>query len=204
MERFQQSIEIGVPAHAVYQRLMQFEDYPRFMNSIDEVRRIDGRHLHWRGRRPDPDMEWDSEIVEQIQDRCIAWHNLDGPPNDGRVDLEPLASDRTHLIMTMECEAREFAAMQESDMHDVLAERIRQDLVRLKTYIEQCEAESRERSDAHQLEQSTQSDYSLSRSPDQEEDDGRFDIAEEVNFDEQSDQARQIGRPPDAFPRANR
>jgi len=196
MESFQHSIEISVPVHVAYEQLIRFEEYPRFMNSIDDVRRVDDTHLHWRGSRPDPGMEWDSEITEQIPDRCIAWHNLSDPPNDGRVDLEPLAPDRTGLTMTMECDPLEFAAMRDGDMHDAVAERIRRDLVRLKDYIEMRAADP-EPSSMRQVEQSTQSDYSLSRSADLEGEDGRFDIAEEINFDEQSDQARHIGRMPD-------
>jgi hypothetical protein len=32
--------------------------------------------------------------------------------------------------------------------------------------------------------------------PEGDEDDGRYDVAEEVNLDEQSDQARGVGKPP--------
>jgi hypothetical protein len=40
----------------------------------------------------------------------------------------------------------------------------------------------------------TQSDVSLSQS---DEDDGRFSVAEEQNFDQQSDQARRVGQMPE-------
>jgi hypothetical protein len=49
--------------------------------------------------------------------------------------------------------------------------------------------------------ETTQSDASLSGSSDNQSDDGRFSIAEEQNFDQQSDQARRVGQMPrDAGP----
>lgn len=42
----------------------------------------------------------------------------------------------------------------------------------------------------------TQSDYSLSQAIDSEGDDGRFSVAEEVNLDEQTNEARRVGLPP--------
>jgi len=45
-----------------------------------------------------------------------------------------------------------------------------------------------------QEDQSMQSSPSLSRSSDEDAEDGRFSVAEEQNFDQQSDQARQVGQ----------
>jgi hypothetical protein len=42
----------------------------------------------------------------------------------------------------------------------------------------------------------TQSEQSLSRSSGEADDDGRFEIAEEVNLDQQGDKARQVGQMP--------
>jgi hypothetical protein len=50
-----------------------------------------------------------------------------------------------------------------------------------------------------QADRTTQSDQSLSRSSDSANDDGQFSVAEEVNLDEQSGKARQVGQiKPDA------
>lgn len=54
-------------------------------------------------------------------------------------------------------------------------------------------------SDGSQANQATQSDYALSKSADDDSaDDGRYSVAEEVNFDQQSDAVRRVGQmPPD-------
>lgn len=52
-------------------------------------------------------------------------------------------------------------------------------------------------SDNPQVNHATQSDYSLSKSSDDDSaDDGRYSVAEEVNFDQQSDAARHVGQMP--------
>jgi len=47
-----------------------------------------------------------------------------------------------------------------------------------------------------QRDDTTQSDYSLSQSSEKQTRDSRYSVAEEQNFDEQSDQARRVGRMP--------
>lgn len=47
-----------------------------------------------------------------------------------------------------------------------------------------------------QLDESTQSEHSLSQSSEDNPQDGRYSVAEEQNFDEQSDEARRVGRMP--------
>lgn len=57
MTKIEQSIEVNVPAHAVYNQLTQFEDYPRFMEDVEEVRQLDDTHLHWHAKMNSHDME---------------------------------------------------------------------------------------------------------------------------------------------------
>lgn len=40
-------IELDVPVHAAYQEWTQFEKFPAFMESVNEVKRLDDTHLHW-------------------------------------------------------------------------------------------------------------------------------------------------------------
>ena len=44
------TIEIEVPVRIAYDQWTQFEDFPRFMEGIEEVRQVDETHLHWRAR----------------------------------------------------------------------------------------------------------------------------------------------------------
>jgi hypothetical protein len=44
----QDSIEVDVPISTAYNQWTQFEEFPRFMKDVEEVRQIDDTHLHWR------------------------------------------------------------------------------------------------------------------------------------------------------------
>jgi uncharacterized membrane protein len=104
MERTEKSIEIGVPVHAAYNQWTQFEDFPRFMDGVKEVRQLDDTHLHWRASVGGKDKEWDAEITEQVPDQVIAWRSTSGAPNGGEVRFEPIGGDRTRLRLALEYE----------------------------------------------------------------------------------------------------
>jgi HSP20 family molecular chaperone IbpA/uncharacterized membrane protein len=145
MAIIEQSIDINVPAHAVYEQLLRFEQYPRFMESVEEVRRLDDRRLRWHTRMGEQDIEWDAEIVEQVPDRSIAWRNVGGPRNHGRVQLQSVGPDRTRITLTLDSEpepgthvpgAVVGAVDSEELKEDALAQRTQQDLARFKKFAE--------------------------------------------------------------------
>ena len=105
MERIEKTFEIDVPVRTVYNQWTQFEDFPRFMDGVKEVRQLDDTHLHWRASFAGKEKEWDAEITEQVPDQRIAWRSTSGDaPNNGTVRFEPLGPDRTRISLTMEYE----------------------------------------------------------------------------------------------------
>ena len=44
------SMEVNAPLRAVYDQWTQFEEFPRFMKSIEEVRQEGDKRLFWRAR----------------------------------------------------------------------------------------------------------------------------------------------------------
>lgn len=142
MARIEQSIEINVPVSTAYRQLTQFEQYPRFMEDVEEVRQVDDTHLHWHTKAGNLDMEWDAEITQQVPDRCIAWRNLNGPRYEGKIELRPTESDRTEVKLTMECDPRQQILVQHGDAQKVIAERTEHDLARFKKFIEKLGKDS--------------------------------------------------------------
>jgi uncharacterized membrane protein len=105
MERIEKSIEVRCPVHAAYNQWTQFEDFPRFMSGVKEVKQLDDTHLHWHAEVWGKDKEWDAEIVEQVPDQRIAWRSTSGDaPNNGEVRFEAIGADRTRVNLTMEYE----------------------------------------------------------------------------------------------------
>lgn len=144
MARIEQSIEINVPVSTAYRQLTQFEQYPRFMEDVEEVRQLDDTHLHWHTKAGNLDMEWDAEITQQVPDRCIAWRNLNGPRYEGRIELRPTEQDKTEVRLTMECDPKQQVLVQHGDAQKAIAERTEHDLARFKKFIEKLGKESRD------------------------------------------------------------
>jgi uncharacterized membrane protein len=95
------SIEVDVPIRTAYDQWTQFEEFPRFMHDVLEVRQLDDTHLHWRARILGKEIEWDSEITTQIPDRRISWRSTSGPPNSGAVAFDRVTDNRTRITLRM-------------------------------------------------------------------------------------------------------
>ncbi|TCS39106.1 putative membrane protein [Paucimonas lemoignei] len=96
-----ESIEVNVPVSTAYNQFTQFEEFPRFMSSVQEIRQLTDTKLHWRATIAGKEKEWDAEITEQIPDQRIAWRSISGVANEGIVTFEPIAEDRTRITMQM-------------------------------------------------------------------------------------------------------
>lgn len=142
MATIQQSIEVRVPVHTAYHQLTRFEDYPRFMQEVDDVRRLDETHLHWISRMADRPVEWDAEITEQEPGRCIAWHNTSGPANAGRIEVEAMGDEASRLTFTLQAEPQQAPGAMAGNHDEDLAQRLKSDLARLKEMIEAGGAQS--------------------------------------------------------------
>jgi len=137
MARIQQTVEVNTPVHVAYNQLTQFAEYPSFMEDVEEVRQIDDTHLHWRARLGGKETEWDSEITEQIPDQVIAWRNISGQKNEGRVVCRPVADNTTHVTLTMDVDLpQQGGAGGKREAEGALTRRTEQDLARFKQFIE--------------------------------------------------------------------
>jgi uncharacterized membrane protein len=142
MQRFEKSVEVKAPVHAVYNQWTQFEEFPRFMAGVKEVRQLDDTHVHWHAEILGKDKEWDAEITEQVPDRKIAWRSISGDaPNAGEVRFEPLGQDRTRVHLAMEYEPQGVVE-NVGDKLGVLSARVQNTVEDFKKYIESRGQES--------------------------------------------------------------
>jgi uncharacterized membrane protein len=100
----EESIEVNVPLSTAYNQWTQFEDFPKFMDSVHEIRQLDDKHLHWRADVAGKEKEWDAEITEQIPDKRIAWRSVSGVPNAGAVTFHKISDSVTRIMLQMEYE----------------------------------------------------------------------------------------------------
>jgi uncharacterized membrane protein len=104
MASITESVEIEAPVTTVYNQWTQFEQFPRFMEGIDEVRQLDDVRLHWKASIAGQQHEWDARITEQHPDERVAWTSEDGKTNAGVVTVHRLDDDRTKVTVQMDWE----------------------------------------------------------------------------------------------------
>jgi len=83
MSSIETSIEVDVPVRTAYNQWTQFEEFPRFMEGVREVKQLDDRHLRWCAEIGGKEKVWEAEISEQIPDDRVAWHSTSGAANAG-------------------------------------------------------------------------------------------------------------------------
>jgi uncharacterized membrane protein len=143
MATVDKSIVVDVPVSAAYNQWTQFEEFPKFMEGVEEVSQQTDSRVHWRTRIAGKEQEWDAEIVQQLPDRRVAWKSIDGTANSGEVVFEPIDSRRTKIVAHMEYEP-EGVAENVGDKLGLVSRRVEADLERFKTYIESLVVETGE------------------------------------------------------------
>src|SRR3954463_11405400 len=104
MTTIDQSIEVDVPVSQAYNQWTQFEEFPRFMEGVEEVRQLDDTHLHWVAEIAGARREWDAEITEQRPDERVAWRSLSGTTNAGVVTFHRLDEGRPKVMLQLDVE----------------------------------------------------------------------------------------------------
>ncbi len=102
MSTIEQSVEVEAPLSAVYNQWTLFEEFPKFMEGVEEIKQQDDTHMHWVAEIGGSRHEWDAEITEQKPDERVAWRNTDGKDNAGVVTFHKLADDKTRVMVQMD------------------------------------------------------------------------------------------------------
>jgi uncharacterized membrane protein len=129
------SIEVNVPVKTAYNQWTQFEEFPKFMEGVEQVKQIDDKRIHWKANIGGKTEEWDAEITEQIPDQRVAWTSKGGAMNAGLVTFSPLADAKSKLTLEMEY-VPNGAVEKTGDALGLITQRIEGDLNRFKDFIE--------------------------------------------------------------------
>lgn len=137
MSTVKEAVDVEVPVHTAYNQWTQFEDFPKFMEGVEEVRQLDERRNHWKTSIGGVRREFDTEIVDQLADDRITWRSVDGETRQrGSVRFERLDDTHTRVELTMDVEPSGVAE-KGADMLGMIDRRVKGDLHRFKEYIEQ-------------------------------------------------------------------
>ncbi len=135
MSTIEQSIEVAVPVRTAYNQWTQFEEFPRFMEGVEEVRQVDDTRLRWRTKVGGREQEFDAEITEQRPDERIAWSAKQGAEQAGVVTFHRVDDERTKIMLQLDAQP-EGVVEKVGDAAGVLKRRVKGDLERFKELVE--------------------------------------------------------------------
>src|ERR1700733_6807636 len=99
MSSIEKSIDVHTSARTAYNQWTQFEQFPNFMDGVISVQQMDNKRLHWRTNIGGIEKSFDTEIIEQIPDKRIAWRSLSGAPNAGVVTFHTLTPETIRIML---------------------------------------------------------------------------------------------------------
>lgn len=101
METVERTTVVSASAAAAYERWTQVEDFPAFIPSLAEVRRLGDDRFAWVWEFEGHRMESVSEVTLRIPQRRIAWRSVSGAENSGVVSFEPVEENKTQITLSM-------------------------------------------------------------------------------------------------------
>ena len=135
------SIEINAPLQAVYNQWTRFEEFPRFMGGIDEVRQDGPDKLFWRAKIGGKEKQWEAKITEQVSNERIAWQSVEGAPNRGAVTFEQVDGPLTRVTLKMDYDP-EGLLEQAGDALGIPLGQVEEDLNRFRDLMENRESQT--------------------------------------------------------------
>ena len=136
MATVEKEIELDVPVTTAYNQWTQFEDFPKFMEGVEEVTQLDDQRLRWVANIGGQRKEWYARITHQVPDRMISWTSEGGTYTAGTVMFEPMGENKTRATLRMEYEPE---GMKEAigDKMGFVSRQVQGDLERFKRFIEE-------------------------------------------------------------------
>jgi uncharacterized membrane protein len=130
-----ESVDVNVPVRTAYNQWTQFEEFPRFMDGVREIRQLDDTRMHWKTEIAGVKREFDAEITEQVPDERVAWKSVDGEKQAGVVTFHRL--DDTHTRVTVQMDYDPQGAIETAGAKlGVVDHRVKGDLNRFREFIE--------------------------------------------------------------------
>jgi uncharacterized membrane protein len=140
MAHVEKTIEVDKPVDQVYAQWTQFEEFPKFMENVEQVRQLDDKHLEWKAKVAGTERQWKAEITEQRPNQVIAWRSITGDKNDGKVEFQPV-NGNTKVKLQVDYEPPAGAIGELGDkVVQATPRSVENDLKRFKEFIEQRSA----------------------------------------------------------------
>ena len=141
MATVEASIDVSRPVRTVYNQWTQFQEFPRFMEGVEQVVQLDDTHLHWVAEIRGAHREWSAEITCQQPDEGVAWRSTTGPSNAGEVRFRFLDPQSTRITLRLDFEP-DGVVEKAAEVLGIVARQAEGDLERFRGFIESRGAET--------------------------------------------------------------
>jgi uncharacterized membrane protein len=134
------TMTVEAPVERVFEFWNDFENFPRFMSHVREVKRTGPDRTHWMVAGPGgTPIEWDAVVTRRVPNDEISWRTAEGSlvEHGGTVRFRPVGSAQTQIEVSMTYRpvggalGHGLAALFGSDPERVIAD----DLARLATQL---------------------------------------------------------------------
>jgi uncharacterized membrane protein len=96
-----EAIRLEKPISEVYRFWRRFENLPRFMKHLERVTELGNGRSHWVACGPGGmRVEWDAEIINEIENKVIGWRSLPGADviSAGSVNFDTVRAGRSTQV----------------------------------------------------------------------------------------------------------
>jgi uncharacterized membrane protein len=138
--KVERTITIRRTPAVLFEFWRDFSNLPRVLDHLESVSDLGNGRSHWVAKGPaGTQIEWDSEIVNEIPDQLIAWKTVGQPDvaHAGSVHFTPTGNGtEVRLVMDYEPPAGRLVAVAAAVMGESPDQKIRSDLEQLKEFFE--------------------------------------------------------------------
>jgi uncharacterized membrane protein len=127
--------DVAVPVDKAYEAWLKFDDYPKFMHRVLNVKQKRGDSVSWQEKIWFSTREWEGRITDRRKNELVAWKTTKGPQHKGVVTFHPLGDRLTRVMVDMEFEPTGMIEKMGSGLRFV-KRAVQSDLARFKAYVE--------------------------------------------------------------------
>jgi uncharacterized membrane protein len=105
--KISRSVEVNRPSNELYRFWRTLDNLPKIMSHLRSVHVITDRLSHWvvETKTGLPTIEWDAEIINDVENERIGWRSLNDADVDhaGSVEFEPIGKgQKTRVTVTLQ------------------------------------------------------------------------------------------------------
>jgi uncharacterized membrane protein len=96
----EKTLLVRAPVDRVWELWSNFENFPKFMAHLQEVRKVDEGRSHWVALGPaGVPVEWDAAVTDWVPRQFIGWTSVEGSTveTSGQVRFRPVSGQETEI-----------------------------------------------------------------------------------------------------------